>query len=93
VLVRRALTRLLIAGGEAVVVCAWAQAWEIRFRAEAPSRAAAAEGIERMRFALGVDNDLTGFHARFRTRCASSSPRTRSTPAWPASTRCSDASL
>jgi DNA-3-methyladenine glycosylase II len=68
VLVRRGgtLTRLLIAGEEAVLVRAWAQAGEIRFRAEAPSRAAAAEGVERMRFALGVDHDLTGFHARFR---------------------------
>jgi len=34
--------------------------------AQAPSRAAAAWGIERMRFALGVDDDLRPFHERFR---------------------------
>jgi 3-methyladenine DNA glycosylase/8-oxoguanine DNA glycosylase len=69
VLVRRggALTRLLHVGEEAVVVRAWPQGGELRFHADGPSRAAAAEGIERMRFALGVDHDLTGFHARFRS--------------------------
>ncbi len=38
----------------------------MRFHAEAPSRDAAAAGIERMRFALGTDHDLGEFHARFR---------------------------
>jgi 3-methyladenine DNA glycosylase/8-oxoguanine DNA glycosylase len=69
VLVRRgrALTRLLHVREEAVVVRAWPRSGELRFHAEGPSRAAAAEGIERMRFALGVDHDLTGFHGRFRS--------------------------
>jgi DNA-3-methyladenine glycosylase II len=34
--------------------------------ARAHGEAAAREGIERMRFALGVDDDLAEFHARFR---------------------------
>jgi 3-methyladenine DNA glycosylase/8-oxoguanine DNA glycosylase len=38
----------------------------VLFGAQAPSRAAAAWGIERMRFALGVDDDLRPFHERFR---------------------------
>jgi len=33
--------------------------------AEAPTPAAAAYGVERMRFALGVDDDLRDFHRRF----------------------------
>jgi 3-methyladenine DNA glycosylase/8-oxoguanine DNA glycosylase len=37
----------------------------VLFGARAPSRAAAAYGIRRMRFALGVDEDLRGFLRRF----------------------------
>jgi 3-methyladenine DNA glycosylase/8-oxoguanine DNA glycosylase len=37
----------------------------VLFGALAPSRRAAEHGIERMRFALGVDEDLTVFHRRF----------------------------
>jgi 3-methyladenine DNA glycosylase/8-oxoguanine DNA glycosylase len=61
-----ALTRLLWWGGEQVVVRAWAASKAVRIRAEGQSRAAAAAGIERMRFALGTDHDLSEFHRRFR---------------------------
>ena len=37
----------------------------VLFGAHAPSRAAASYGIARMRFALGVDEDLRAFHRRF----------------------------
>jgi 3-methyladenine DNA glycosylase/8-oxoguanine DNA glycosylase len=51
--------------GEGVVVRAWTAASRVRFRAEAPSRATALAGIERMRFALGTEHDLSDFHRRF----------------------------
>jgi 3-methyladenine DNA glycosylase/8-oxoguanine DNA glycosylase len=38
----------------------------VRFGARAPDEPAAVEAIARMRFALGVDDDLGEFHARFR---------------------------
>jgi 3-methyladenine DNA glycosylase/8-oxoguanine DNA glycosylase len=60
------LIRLLYAGEEAVVVRAWQSSGAVRLLAKAASREAAAEGIDRMRFALGVDHDLSEFHARFR---------------------------
>jgi 3-methyladenine DNA glycosylase/8-oxoguanine DNA glycosylase len=68
VLVRRgaALARLLWVRDEEVLVHAWATNGVVRFRAEAGSREAAAAGIERMRFALGTDHDVSDFHARFR---------------------------
>jgi DNA-3-methyladenine glycosylase II len=68
VLIRRggALVRVLWIGDEEVVVHAWAAGRAVRFRAEASSREAAAAGIERMRFALGTDHDVSAFHARFR---------------------------
>jgi DNA-3-methyladenine glycosylase II len=67
VLVHRggALTRMVHAEGETAVVRAWAAAGCIRFRAEARSRGAALAATERMRFALGTDHDLRGFHRRF----------------------------
>jgi 3-methyladenine DNA glycosylase/8-oxoguanine DNA glycosylase len=61
-----ALTRVVYAEGEAVVVCAWAASGRVRFRAEAPSRGAALAATERMRFALGTDHDLRDFHRRYR---------------------------
>jgi len=61
-----ALTRALWIGDEQVVVRAWAAGRAVRVRAEAGSRDAALEGIERMRFALGVDHDLSDFQRRFR---------------------------
>jgi 3-methyladenine DNA glycosylase/8-oxoguanine DNA glycosylase len=60
-----ALERLLHLEGEPVVVRCWPCGSGVRVRAEADSRAAALAGIERMRFALGVDHDLREFHARF----------------------------
>lgn len=62
-----ALTRVVHAEGEAVVVRAWATNGIVRCRAEAPSRAAALAATERMRFALGTDHDLSAFHGRFRS--------------------------
>jgi 3-methyladenine DNA glycosylase/8-oxoguanine DNA glycosylase len=62
-----ALVRLLEHGGERVVVRAWPAAGCVRLRAEAPSHEAAAYGIERMRFALGVDHDLRPFQQRFKS--------------------------
>jgi 3-methyladenine DNA glycosylase/8-oxoguanine DNA glycosylase len=68
VLVRRqgALQRVVHTEGEAVVVRAWGAGDRVRFRAESRSRAAGLAAIERMRFALGTDHDLGGFHHRFR---------------------------
>jgi 3-methyladenine DNA glycosylase/8-oxoguanine DNA glycosylase len=69
VLVRRggALARVLWVEDQEVVVHAWRSGTAVRFRAEAPTREAAATGIERMRFALGTDHDLSEFHSRFRS--------------------------
>ena len=67
-LVRRrggGLVRLLHLADEPVVVRAWAIAGGVRLRAEAASRAAAAYGVERMRFALGLDDDPRPAHRRF----------------------------
>ena len=61
-----ALTRALWIGDEEVVVRAWAAGSAVRIRAEAESRGAAAAAMERMRFALGTDHDLSEFHRRFR---------------------------
>jgi DNA-3-methyladenine glycosylase II len=61
-----ALVRVIYAEGEAAVVRAWIAGGAVRFRAEAPSRAAALAAVERMRFALGTDHDLCEFHSRFR---------------------------
>jgi 3-methyladenine DNA glycosylase/8-oxoguanine DNA glycosylase len=61
-----ALTRALWIGEEQVVVRAWGAGAAVRMSASASSRDAALNGIERMRFALGVDHDLRAFHRRFR---------------------------
>ncbi len=59
--------RLLHRDEDAVVVRVAQTARDrVLFGAQAPSREAAAWGIERMRFALGVDDDLRPFHDRFR---------------------------
>jgi 3-methyladenine DNA glycosylase/8-oxoguanine DNA glycosylase len=61
------LQRLLHLEGEPVVVrVAQTAADCVLFGAQAARRELAAEGINRMRFALGVDDDLQEFHARFR---------------------------
>jgi 3-methyladenine DNA glycosylase/8-oxoguanine DNA glycosylase len=67
VLLRRdgALVRVVHAEGEPAVVRAWPAGRRVRFRAEAPTRAAALAATERMRFALGTDHDLREFHHRF----------------------------
>lgn len=56
------LIRLLHVGDEPVVVAAAGTV----FAARAASEEAAREGIARMRFATGIDDDLAEFHARFR---------------------------
>jgi 3-methyladenine DNA glycosylase/8-oxoguanine DNA glycosylase len=56
------LVRLTHVGDAPVVV---AVAGKV-FAARAASEAAAREGIARLRFATGIDDDLAGFHARFR---------------------------
>jgi 3-methyladenine DNA glycosylase/8-oxoguanine DNA glycosylase len=61
-----ALVRVVYAEGEAAVVRAWVAGGAVRFRAEAPGRSAALAAVERMRFALGTDHDLSDFHRRFR---------------------------
>ena len=56
------LVRLLHVGDEPVVVAVSGTV----FAARAASEAAAREGLARMRHATGIDDDLAGFHARFR---------------------------
>ncbi|HST38298.1 MAG TPA: hypothetical protein VLK58_02250 [Conexibacter sp.] len=59
--------RLLHHGDDPVVVrVAQTAPDRVLFGAQASSAEAAAWGIERMRFALGVDDDLRAFHDRFR---------------------------
>jgi len=60
------LERLLHAGSEPVVVRVAQPVHDrVVLGARAGTRAAAEHGIERMRFALGVDDDLRAFHRRF----------------------------
>lgn len=60
------LERLLHHEGEPVVVrVAHTAPDRVLFGARAPSRRACTHGIDRMRFALGVDEDLRPFFARF----------------------------
>jgi 3-methyladenine DNA glycosylase/8-oxoguanine DNA glycosylase len=61
-----ALTRALWVGDEQVVVRARPAGSAVRVTAECGSREAGAIAIERMRFALGTDHDLSEFHRRFR---------------------------
>jgi DNA-3-methyladenine glycosylase II len=61
-----ALSRLLHCEDQPVAVRVVGLRSAIRLRAEAPSRLAAQDAIERMRFALGLDHDLRPFHVRFR---------------------------
>jgi 3-methyladenine DNA glycosylase/8-oxoguanine DNA glycosylase len=62
----RALERLIHLGDDAAVVRAWAAGPCVRLRAESSSRAAAEHAVERMRFALGVDHDLSAFQREFK---------------------------
>ena len=68
VMVRRdgALTRALWLGDEEVLVRAWVAGRAVRIRADGASKPGCAAAIDRMRFALGTDHDLTEFHRRFR---------------------------
>jgi 3-methyladenine DNA glycosylase/8-oxoguanine DNA glycosylase len=52
--------------GRPVVVRAWPVAGAVRFRAEAFDESSAEWGIERMRFAFGVDHSLADFHQAFK---------------------------
>jgi 3-methyladenine DNA glycosylase/8-oxoguanine DNA glycosylase len=61
-----ALVRLVHAEEEPVVVAVWPVRGAVRFRAEAARRTGALAAIDRMRFAIGVDHDLSDFHRRFR---------------------------
>jgi 3-methyladenine DNA glycosylase/8-oxoguanine DNA glycosylase len=64
---RGVLERLLHAGDEPVLVHVAQPAPDrVVFAAQAGHRDAAEWGIERMRIALGVDQDLRAFHERFR---------------------------
>jgi 3-methyladenine DNA glycosylase/8-oxoguanine DNA glycosylase len=59
--------RLLhVDGRPAVVRVAQTASDRVLFGAQAPDEATARTAIERMRFALGVDDDLRAFHDRFR---------------------------
>lgn len=61
------LIRLLHVDGEQVVVAvAQPSPQRVVFAARASSDALARAGIERMRFAVGVDDDVREFHERFR---------------------------
>lgn len=60
------LERLLHRDGEPVLVrCAQTAPDRVLLGARAATREGATHGIERMRFALGVDEDLSAFHRRF----------------------------
>jgi 3-methyladenine DNA glycosylase/8-oxoguanine DNA glycosylase len=61
-----ALERLIHHGDDAAVVRAWAAGPCVRLRAESGSREAAEHAVERMRFALAVDHDLSEFQREFR---------------------------
>jgi 3-methyladenine DNA glycosylase/8-oxoguanine DNA glycosylase len=60
------LARALWVGDEEVLVRAWGMSRAVRIRAEGGSRDACGAAVERMRFALGTDHDLSEFHRRFR---------------------------
>jgi 3-methyladenine DNA glycosylase/8-oxoguanine DNA glycosylase len=68
------LTRVLWVRDEEVLVRAWATGRAVRIRAECGSGASGEDAgreacmiaIDRMRFALGTDHDLSEFHRRFR---------------------------
>jgi 3-methyladenine DNA glycosylase/8-oxoguanine DNA glycosylase len=61
------LSRLMHVGGEPVVVRAAQTARDrVTIVAEGPDGGCCDEAVERTRFWLGLDDDLSGFHARFR---------------------------
>ena len=60
-----ALARLLHVDGHGALVRAWVRGGCVRLRAEAATDEAAKAAVERMRFALGTDHDLSPFHRAF----------------------------
>jgi 3-methyladenine DNA glycosylase/8-oxoguanine DNA glycosylase len=54
------------AEGRPVVIRAWPVPGAVRFLAEGRDADAAQWGVERMRFAFGVDHSLAGFHGAFK---------------------------
>jgi 3-methyladenine DNA glycosylase/8-oxoguanine DNA glycosylase len=85
-----ALQRWLHVGEDPVLVAAVQLAPDrVLFAARSDDADAAAEGIERLRFATGVDDDLSAFHDRFRDdpvigRAVRANPRLRvRRTAWP----------
>lgn len=56
------LERLLHMADTPLLLRAWPVSGGVRLRAEGPTREAALHGLERLRFALGVDHDLAPFH-------------------------------
>ena len=62
----RVLRRLLHPEGSPCEVRAWVSGGAVRMRSTAESREAARGGLERMHFALGLDQDLADFHRAFR---------------------------
>jgi 3-methyladenine DNA glycosylase/8-oxoguanine DNA glycosylase len=60
-----ALVRLMHVGEEPVTTRAWAGGTVVRMRAEAGTREGAEAAIERMRFALGTDHELSEFHRAY----------------------------
>ena len=63
-----ALVRILHGpdGSGPALVSAWTVAGAVRLHATAPTRDCAVYGVERMRFALGLDHDIRPFIRRFR---------------------------
>jgi DNA-3-methyladenine glycosylase II len=60
------LVRLIHLGEDQAIVRAWADGPCVRFHAESSSPAAAEHAVERMRFAMGVDQDLRPFLREFK---------------------------
>ncbi len=59
------LIRFLQVDGRPATVRAWAANGAVRLRAEAADDECASAALQRMRFALGTDHDLSGFHRAF----------------------------
>ena len=63
---RRQLVRLIHLGDEPAIVAAWPAGGAVRLTARGTTHEAAAHAVSRMRFALGLDHDLSEFHDEFR---------------------------
>jgi 3-methyladenine DNA glycosylase/8-oxoguanine DNA glycosylase len=60
------LVRFVHFRDQPVIARGWVGGGAVRVAADAPTREAALYGIDRMRFLLGLDHDLSEFHRRFR---------------------------